>query len=114
MEESRKIPFDPSLLGPFFRYNDGTVTGGANPVQLVPQNPYRVGLIFGASGAAVTYRFVQPPSGALSLVNPNGQPPVVYTWAQHGALVQQQVWLASGAPTVYFMEVIWQTPSPEG
>ena len=105
------MPFDPSLLGPFFRYNDGFGQGGANAVQIVPPNPYRIVLILGTGAGTQTIRFSQAPAPNLGFALVTGQAPQIYTFGQHGALVQQSVWVAAGGGVVYFQEVLYVPPS---
>lgn len=104
--------FDPTRYGPHFTYNSGVVIGGVNPVQALPLNPYRVGLLLSSSSGTINYMWVIPPTAMMFHSIFANSEPTHYSLTTHGPLVQQQVWIGSGAGQFVFTEILYQAEAP--
>ena len=108
------MSFDPTMLGANFRFFDSTATGGVVSTLFLPANPYRVAVMLDSKLGTVPCRWTRPVSGFLNFSVIFSSAPIFFSLAQHGALVQQELWVGAGAVTIYAMEVLWQPDPMEG
>jgi hypothetical protein len=106
------MAFDPTKIGSEFIYTDRTVSAApAQGNQVCAYNPYRVSVMFQATGGNVAIRpnASAVAGGGITLVG--GGVPTIFTLSQHGPLVQQ-AWNCgtAGAVNIYVLETLWQPP----
>lgn len=107
--------FDASLIGPQFRYADGTKGGGIGTVvQICQANPYRVQLLIQVLVNQATFRPQTAPGTNLGINLASGGLPFILTMAQSGPLVQLDWYASSTVGFQSYVHEVLQQPTPGG